>query len=313
MILTLTPNPAIDLTYGVAELVRGSSHRVDAPLSRAGGKGINVSRVLHSQGVPTKVLATAGGDTGRELSEGLAGLDHRLVPVQAPTRRTIALVDDHDGQTSIFNEYGAPLEAAEWRALASALAEELLGATVLVASGSLPQKAPGDFFPGVVALGRAAGIPVIVDTSGAALLSAASAGADLLKPNRAELAEATGEREVSAGARVLLGLGARSLLVSNGEEGMLLFTAGVPGYWSARLLEPLQGNPTGAGDAAVAGAASILAVAASQGVDVAPEALLARAAAWGSAAVLTPGAGEISPSWPELESTLQLSHHRSVD
>lgn len=299
MIVTVTPNPAIDLTYQVAGIVPGGSHRVRPPLLRAGGKGINVARVLHGQGVPVRAVATAGGDTGTELAAGLGGIEHRLVPVGAATRRTIALVDQTDGETSIFNEFGAPLLPAEWQALAAAVADELPGAAVLVGSGSLPEGAPADFYPGLVALARHAGIPAVVDASGGGLLSAASAGADLLKPNRAELLEATGERDLAAGARMLLRLGAHRVLVSNGAEGMLGFESGRPGQLSARLPQPLVGNPTGAGDAAVAGAASVLAAG-----ELDLRVLLCRAAAWGSAAVLMPGAGEISPDWQELESDL---------
>ncbi|NYE94950.1 hypothetical protein FHU41_001171 [Psychromicrobium silvestre] len=308
MILTITPNPAIDLTYRVAGLQPGGSHRVDAPLSRAGGKGINVARVLAAQGVESRIIATVGGESGRELEQELAAaeLPRRLIRVQAATRRSIALVDELGGQTSIFNERGLALEIAEWQALAEAIADELQDAELVVASGSLPTGAPADFYPGVVALAKQAGVPAIIDTSGAGLLSAASAGAALLKPNREELLEATGEHELAAGARVLLRLGARRVLVSDGERGMLAFAAGTEGHLSARLPEALAGNPTGAGDAAVAGAAVVLASG-----EQSLEPLLRRAAAWGSAAVLMPAAGEISERWRELESTLILEEHFS--
>ncbi|WP_394938982.1 1-phosphofructokinase family hexose kinase [Psychromicrobium sp. YIM B11713] len=311
MILTLTPNPAIDLTYRVAGVTLGETHRVDQPLSRAGGKGINVARVLHAQGFTTMALATFGGETGQQLAQQLSadGLQQRLIPVAAATRRSIALVDELKAQTSIFNERGLSLLPAEWQALAAAVADELQGAALLVASGSLPSGAPADFYPGVVALAKHAGVPAIIDTSGAGLLSAASAGAELLKPNRAELVEATGERELTAGARVLLRLGAKQVMISDGELGLMLFIAGRPGYLSARLPEALAGNPTGAGDAAVAGAAVVLAEARESSTAVQPEKLLRRAAAWGSAAVLMPAAGEISDRWKELETALILEEH----
>ncbi|WP_324606750.1 hexose kinase [Psychromicrobium lacuslunae] len=307
----MTPNPAIDLTYRVNGLVPGESHRVPAPLNRAGGKGINVSRVLHSQGISSRIVATAGGQTGEQLATELRsdGLSLRLIPVQSDTRRTIALVDEASGLTSIFNERGLELDAAEWQSVADVVADELVGAQILVASGSLPPGAPADFYPGLIALARHLGVSAVIDTSGAGLLSAASAGAELLKPNRAELLEATGERELSAGARVLLRLGAKRLLVSDGENGMLAFENGVAGHLSARLPEPLSGNPTGAGDAAVAGAASIMAEARQAAKPVVLEQMLRRAAAWGSAAVLMPGAGEISERWTELEATLILEEH----
>ncbi|MCW1250074.1 hexose kinase [Acaricomes phytoseiuli] len=309
MILTLTPNPAIDLTYQTSQLLPGQTHRVCTPVRRAGGKGINVARVLHQEGLPVRVLATAGGRTGEELAEDLerTGLRHRLVPVAAGTRSTIAMVSSDT--TTIFNEPGAPLSGREWQYLAEAVADELQGAKVFVASGSLPDGAPADLYPGVIALARQQGVPSIIDASGAGLLAAASAGADLLKPNRAELAEATGEADLFAGVRVLVRLGARRVLLSDSGNGMLGFAAGRSSYLTARLPQPLAGNPTGAGDAAVAGAAALLHDAALSDeavLDAADdlERLLRRAAAWGSAAVLMPLAGEISAEWPDLQEKL---------
>lgn len=317
VVLTVTPNPAVDVTYTVAGVHLGSSHRVPTPLSRAGGKGLNVSRVAHQLGHPTLALATAGGATGEQLRQDLeaAGIWHQLVPVMAPTRRTIALVDTAaNNTTSIFNEVGPALQTAEWQALAAAVVDNLAGVQtpdgvrrpgVLVGSGSLPDQAPADFYPALVALAHAAGVPAIIDTSGDGILAAAKAGADLLKPNNHELMEAVGEQDLVAAARTLMRLGAQRVLVSVGEEGMLAFSADVPGsYLQARLPAPLSGNPTGAGDAAVSAAAVALA----NGETDLRE-ILRQATAWSAAAVLMPGAGEISPTYAELANALIFTNH----
>ncbi|OFI36584.1 ribokinase [Arthrobacter sp. SW1] len=309
-IITVTPNPAMDLSYHVAGIRPGASHRVPAPLSRAGGKGLNVARVAHQLGLPALALAPYGGSSGAEFAAELesSGVPHKLVPVAGPTRRSIALVDTVGGETSIFNEEGSPLSRGEWQALAAvvvdALAVEGEGAPgVLAASGSLPPGAPADFYPALVRLAHDAGIPAIVDTSGSGILAAAEAGADLLKPNHHELEEATGERDPVAAAWQLIGLGAKTVLVSAGADGMLAFSHATPdGYWRARLPEALTGNPTGAGDAAVAAAATALA----EGVTDTKE-ILRRATAWSAAAVLMPAAGEISPRHAELKEQLIIS------
>ncbi|MBO1266407.1 1-phosphofructokinase family hexose kinase [Arthrobacter cavernae] len=306
-IVTVTPNPAVDLTYHVPGITPGASHRVPAPMSRAGGKGLNVARVAHQLGHPVLAIATTGGAAGQTLAAELwtSGVPHTLVAVAAETRRSIALVDTAGGETSIFNEEGQPLRPAEWQALADAVVEALNGngappAGVLVGSGSLPPGAPEDFYPSLVRLAHDAGIPAIVDTSGSGIIAAATAGADILKPNHHELFEATGERSLEAAAWFLIGLGARTVLVSAGAEGMLAFDHAAPGgYWSARLPEPLSGNPTGAGDAGVAAAAAALA----EGITDTRE-ILRRATAWSAAAVLMPAAGEISPRYRELEEQL---------
>ena len=140
MILTVTPNPAIDLTWHVDRLTPGNTHRVPTGASRAGGKGLNVARVLHQTGHEVLAHTTAGGVTGDELRADLAasGVPHRLVATAAATRRSIAIVDDAVGETSILNELGGPLSPTESAALADAAAD--LGRTVhaVAISGSLP-------------------------------------------------------------------------------------------------------------------------------------------------------------------------------
>jgi len=318
VVLTVTPNPAMDVTYTVAGVELGSSHRVPTPLYRAGGKGLNVSRVAHQLGFPTVALSTAGGPSGEQLTEDLvaAGIPHHLVPVAASTRRSIALVDTVNNETSIFNETGPALSGAEWQALAAAVVDHLAGVQIngelhqpgiLVGSGSLPAGAPADFYPALVALAHNAGVPAIIDTSGEGILAAARAGADLLKPNNHELMEAVGEADLVLAARKLMELGAKRVLVSVGEEGMLAFDAATPmEHLQAKLPAPLAGNPTGAGDAAVSAAAVALA----HGITDLRE-ILIRATAWSAAAVLMPGAGEISLRYTELAEQLIITEHSS--
>jgi 1-phosphofructokinase family hexose kinase len=306
-IITVTPNPAVDVTYTVKGVSIGGSHRVEAPLVRAGGKGVNVARVAHQLNVPVLAIATAGGASGAAFAAELqaSALPHRLVSTAVDTRRSIALVDTVNGETSIFNEHGRALEPAEWLALKRAVRESLSAGDVsspgvLVGSGSLPEGGRPDFYAELISLAHSAGIPAIVDTSGPGMLAAAEAGADLLKPNNHELLEATGERDVVAGAVKLMALGARRVLVSAGADGMMAFEAAQPDrYWHARLPFAFSGNPTGAGDASVAAAAVALCNGPTE-----IEHILRAATSWSAAAVLMPGAGEISPRHAELATML---------
>ncbi|WP_338567089.1 1-phosphofructokinase family hexose kinase [Microbacterium paraoxydans] len=302
MILTVTPNPALDLTWQVGRLVAGGTHRAETGASRAGGKGLNVARVAHAEGASVLALTTAGGPVGAEFAAELtaSGVPHVLVPVAADTRRSIALVDEAAGDTTIVNERGVNPTDAEWGGLLAEVVDRLPGAAVLVVSGSLPPGAPESLVPMLVAVGADARVPVIVDTSGPALLRAADAGATVLKPNAAELAEATGIADPVEGARSLLARGAELVLLSLGAAGMLAVTA--TDLLHARLDEPLSGNPTGAGDAAVAACAVLTAEGERD-----PEVILRRATAWSAAAVLMPLAGDISPRWRALEEQLRVS------
>jgi 1-phosphofructokinase family hexose kinase len=302
VILTVTPNPALDLTYRVTALQPGETHRAAPPAVRAGGKGLNVARVIAQTGGHAFALTTAGGPSGLRLADELEAsrLPAELVPVAAPTRSSVAIVDEAAAETTIINETGAPLTAAEWTALRDAAVRLAVPAACVVGSGSLPPDAPDGFYAELVSLATARGLPSVIDAVGAALVLAASAGASVVKPNRRELAETTGHDDPVDGARALLDAGARLVLVSLGADGMLAVPrSGDPLH--ARLPHPLTGNATGAGDAAVAAVATLLA----EGTDD-PAALLRRATAWSAAAVLAPLAGELDPSYPGFEDRLEL-------
>lgn len=303
MILTVTPNPALDLTWHIDRLVEGDTHRADAGVARAGGKGLNVARVAYSEGADALAVTTTGGRVGEEFAAELraSGVPHALVSVAAETRRSIAVVDETAGDTTVINERGINPTDSEWADLLAEVVERLPTARVLVVSGSVPPGAPESLVPMLIAVGKDAGIPVIADTSGPALLRAADAGADVLKPNAAELVDATGITDPVEGARSLIARGVGLVLLSLGADGMLAVTAS--DLVHARLDEPLAGNPTGAGDAGVAACAVLYAEGERD-----PEQILRRATAWSAAAVLAPLAGDISPRWRELEQQLRVSH-----
>jgi 1-phosphofructokinase family hexose kinase len=254
----------------------------------AGGKGLNVSSVLAQRGIPVLATGLVGGPAGARLAADLdaRGIAHDLVQASCETRRTVTVVSRADGEATAFNEPGAPVTATEWAAQLEAVARllEAHHPTVLVASGSVPGGFPADGYAQLVELGHAAQCAVVVDASRDALIGSLGAGPDVVKPNRHELAEATGEADPVAGARALQARGARSVVASLGPDGLLVVDAD-GGVLRAALAEPLRGNPTGAGDAAVAAVAAGL----EAGRDW--EAILADAVAWSAAAVLQPVAG----------------------
>ncbi|MGI8330284.1 1-phosphofructokinase family hexose kinase [Actinomadura scrupuli] len=285
MFLTVTLNAALDVTYEVRRLAPGAVHRVAAPAARAGGKGINVARVLHALGEPVRVTGFAGGPAGEALRADLAAaaVPADLVPMAGETRRTVTVVETGTGEATLLNEPGPHVTAAEWRTFLGRFGELAAQARVVVLSGSLPPGVPGDAY---AVLTRAAGaVPVLLDTSGAALLEGARARPGLVKPNTAELSAATGHTDPRHGAAALRDLGARAVVVSQGADGMSAFTGG--GAWRAVCPEPVTGNPTGAGDAAVAALARGLATGSPW-----PE-RLTDAVALSAAAVAAPLAGDV--------------------
>ncbi|MFD4035019.1 1-phosphofructokinase family hexose kinase [Streptomyces sp. NPDC058637] len=293
MILTVTLNTALDLTYTVPALVPHTSHRISEMSERPGGKGVNVARVLSALGHDTVVTGFAGGTTGAVLRDLLgtlprhatdAPLTDALVTVAGNTRRTTAVVDRSSGDTTQLNEPGPHIGSGEWAAFLRTYGELLPGADAVALCGSLPPGIHVGAYAELIRLARAAGVPALLDTSGEPLRRGIAARPDLVKPNADELAQLTGAREPLRATRDARRRGAHSVVASLGADGLLAVTP--DGTWRAAPPSPVRGNPTGAGDSAVAGLLSGLAD------ELDWPARLARAVALSTATVMAPAAGE---------------------
>ena len=284
MILTLTPNPSVDHTLEVDDLVRGEVLRIRATRAQAGGKGVNVASALLRAGVDTRAILPVGGGGGAELTTLLGDLPRVTVPIGGETRGNVA-VTETDGTTTKLNAAGPTLSPAEIRALLQALTDELAkGPDWVVAGGSLPAGAPDDLYVRVAELAADHGVPLALDASGAPLGSATAAGSvELLKPNLEELSDLVGRTpttvgEVTDAAREVLAKGNGAALVTLGGHGALYVSAEDVSW--ARGPRVRTRSTVGAGDSALAG------FLAHEG---APEERLRRAVAWGTAAVSLPG------------------------
>ncbi len=286
VIVAVTPNPAIDVTYELPALTVGDVNRVGLVRHRAGGKGVNVARVVSQFGESPLVVAPVGGSAGDLFAAGLdsAGVAHRLVPIAGQTRRTTVVVTA-GGETTGLYEPGPVMTAAEWRTLVTEVSSQADRARVVTIGGSLPRGVHAHGVAELVAAVQRSGAVVIADTSGEALVSAARAGADVLKPNQAELAEATGEADWRDGAHALLDAGAGAVLMSGGPDGLVWVSRA--GTLRASGIPAQQGNTTGAGDAVVAA----FAVGTVRGLPT--ELVLRRCLCAGAAAVNSPVAGQV--------------------
>ena len=270
MILTVTLNAALDVTYHVPALRPGRTHRVSTVDERAGGKGVNVARVLHTLGEPVIATGLVGGGTGASIRTLLGDLRHSFVDIAQPSRRTTVVADGTDGTG--FWEPGPQVSAAEWSAFLAHYAALLRVARVVVLAGSLPPGVPPDAYASLVELARGAEVPSVLDAAGEPLRAGLAAGPDVVKPNAHELAMATGmavgalpeaeELAVSEAAEAADALRVSAsrqtaVVASLGPHGLLAST--MDGRWHALPGAHLTGNPTGAGDAAVAALARGLA------------------------------------------------------
>jgi 1-phosphofructokinase family hexose kinase len=256
VILTVTLNAALDTTYGInGELAPDRTHRVRTIATHAGGKGVNVARVLHSLGDDVIATGLLGGRTGAHVQSLLdaEGVRNAFVGIEAETRRTVAITDAV-GTTGLW-EAGPAVTAAEWTIFGSEVQQLLQSAEVVVLSGSLPPGVPRGAYADLIGMVRAAGIPAVLDTDGEPLQLGIWARPDLVKPNASELATLVGGSvdgvadSVWAGL-IALAMGADAIVVSLGAAGVVLVTA--DSRLHASLPQPIAGNPTGAGDACTA-------------------------------------------------------------
>ncbi|MFF0528566.1 hexose kinase [Nocardia amikacinitolerans] len=290
VILTVTMNPAYDMTYRVERFERGQAHRVRSVEQRIGGKGINVTRVLNQLGKYAR--ATGFSDHAFAAAAELE-MPVDFVHALPWVRRTVVISESRDGTATALWEPGARVSnphAAEQLAIRVAgLLPDING---LVVSGSLPGGIDFGLPAELARSAVAAGVPTICDVDGEALRLAAEVPGVVLMPNTEELARLSGStqstpEEVVAAARPLIDRGVRAVVATRGATGMIAVTA--DGAWVATLPEPLAGNPTGAGDSAAA------AVIAALSTRTEPDwaAILTDAVATAASAVVIPVAGEI--------------------
>ena len=281
MIVTVTPNPSLDRTIRVPTLARGEVVRGLSAMAEAGGKGINVSRALTTEGHPTTAVAPMSEESAavmRALVRGAAPLE--VVPIAGDLRVNVSVVED-DGTITKLNEPGPMLSDNEVSELLRRAGVIAAGASWVVGCGSLPPGVPADFYRRLAQV-VPAGARVAIDADGPALRAAIGERIGLIKPNRAELEGLVGRRlatlgEVVAAADELLASGVATVLVSLGPDGVVLVDGDGTHHAEARVADVL--NTVGAGDALLAGY-----LAAGGGRDA-----LGTAVAWSVAACRSPG------------------------
>ncbi len=309
-VVTITLNPAIDLTVSVAGLTPGAVNRARAAETNAGGKGINVAGCLADWGVP--VIATGllgrGNESPFRTFFARKAIDDRFVRAEGETRTNIKIADIESGETTDLNLPGLTADTQALHALEATLGEAVLPGTLVVLAGSLPGGLPARTTADLVARLNALGARVVLDCSGPPLASALLAEPhDLplaIKPNRHELEAFAGRPlasrdDVVAVARSLVRRGIGLVVVSLGAEGALFVSAN--GIFTASLPPVRALSTVGAGDAMVAGIVSALRE------DLSLPALARRAVAFAAAKL-----GGIGPNLPPRADVLALEATATV-
>ncbi len=292
MILTVTMNASVDITYVMDHLDTDGVNRVTHVAKTAGGKGLNVSRVLHQAGQELMAGGLIGGTTGAYIRRALEkqGIPCRFLETRTESRNNISII--HGSHNMEILEQGNPVAEEDLKAF-SALYEELLKeADTIAISGSLPPGIPEDYYGLMAEAGKRLGRKVLLDTSGKALKAALASPVKpfLIKPNEKEAEELTGRTvcpEDTAGLKemllspvfedipwVMISLGAGGAITKCHDRILL-----------ARVPAVRAVNPIGSGDSVIAG----LAMGLSRKED--PETVIRRAMTFGVLNALdeTPG------------------------
>ncbi|SMC24441.1 6-phosphofructokinase 2 [Desulfacinum hydrothermale DSM 13146] len=298
MIYTVTLNPALDRTLVVDRLMEDDTVRVREETCYAGGKGIDVSRVIRELGGHSVALGFVGGYGGSHL-EGLlinAGVLTDFVRIGGETRTNIIVKEAETGRQFVLSAAGPEVRAAE----IGALYHHILGLPDMdhmVLSGSLPRGVSPSVYGQLVLAARRKGAFVVLDADGEALREALNYRPHCIKPNRHELSrlvdrDLSSQEEIVAACRDIHRSGVPFVLVSRGKEGLILSCAEGPAIRAVG--PPVQVDSTvGAGDSAVAG--FVLAHWRGQGL----EECIRLACAAGTATAMTPGT--------------ELCHRRTVE
>lgn len=260
MVYTVTLNPALDYEVLVDGFRAGELNRTSRERMHFGGKGVNVSTVLHGLGVDTTALGFVAGFTGRALEDGLKarGIPTDFIRLEEGlTRVNVKIRSGGGGGETEINSQGPAIPAPALEALLQKL-DRLGEGDALVLAGSLPAGLPGDVYQTILNRVEGRGVLTAVDAARDVLKGVLPCRPFLIKPNSAELGELFGrpplteEEEILSRARDLQARGGRNILVSLAGDGSLLLDES----GAARRLGVPPGtvrHTVGAGDSMVAG------------------------------------------------------------
>lgn len=257
MIYTITLNPALDRTLWIEKIRDDVSNRILEEHSFAGGKSIDVSKVLKNFGVDNTALGFVGGFAGRELEGRLLneGIQTDFIRVSGETRTNIIIHEKETGRQLAFNARGPEIRPDELMQLVEQI-ETMPCPEVMAIGGSLPPGVSPAIYRKIITLVKKCQAKVVLDVDGEALRQGIKALPNVIKPNIHELSELVGRElngleEVTAAARDINGQGVEIVLVSMGAKGILLVANG---HEYLATPPPVKVESTiGAGDSSVAG------------------------------------------------------------
>lgn len=254
MIYTVTLNPSIDYIVRLDKVNLGSVNRMDSDDKFAGGKGINVSRVLKRLGIENTATGFIGGFTGKFITDNLIseGIASNFVEVNQDTRINVKIKADAETEINGPGPEISTEKLAELKEILSSLSP----ADTVVFAGSSPKNLGNVVYKELIGLTRKTGAQVVCDFEGQTLLDSLEFEPLLVKPNNHELGDIFGVKlenldQIESYARQILDKGAQHVIISMAGDGALLVTR--DGAYFAKPIKGNVKNSVGAGDSMVAG------------------------------------------------------------
>jgi 6-phosphofructokinase 2 len=286
-IVTLTINPAVDISWEVSDVVPTRKLRSSGGVVYPGGGGINVSHVISVLGGESTAVFTQGGIIGTLLTELLDdyAIDRRVIKVAGRTRLSATIFEESTHDEYRVTPPGPELSESEWQGFIDVVST--IDCEYVVCSGSVPDGVPADFYGRIAAIAKERDIKVILDTSGRPLIDALKVGVYLVKPNLRELEHLVGrkaptrERQLEISRQIVEEGRAKFVALTLGEEGALLVWKDGEICLPSPSVE--RKSAVGAGSSFVAGLVQGMAEGRSC------EQAFALAVACGAAALITPG------------------------
>jgi tagatose 6-phosphate kinase len=249
VIVTVTLNPALHVSYQAGHVSLGRLNRVSRVSYRAGGRGLAVARVLHTFGHEVVAAGLAGGASGELIRAELAraGVAAQFTWIAGESRRILEVADDVDGTITTFGEPAPYITTEELGRLAADYRSLMGDATAAVLCGSLPGGLPAETYGSLASYAAEAGVPVVLDASGSALRHAvrrrpalaipgpdAADPAALLASGAAAVAVVSGAsaRVVTADGEWLAGLAGQHAATATRDAMVAGFVPGIALNWS---------------------------------------------------------------------------------
>lgn len=256
MIVTVTLNPAVDKVCLVDSLLIGDVNRIRESSSVAGGKGINVAKVLRQFHLPVACLGFLGGYSGRLIEDTMTklGAECHFTDTKGDTRTNTSLLGG-DGHVTELLEPGPNITEKELAGFRKEFLYACEQCELMVLSGSIPQGVPDDIYAQLITECNRAGIKTLLDTSGEPLKKGILARPAMIKPNKKELEYLVGKRlsdraSIAKEAKALVAQGIEKVVVSLGEEGLLYVDKVQEIFEPAKKVKTV--NTVGCGDSVVA-------------------------------------------------------------